>query len=301
MQQDQSDNRLYAFHSEKGKGVVGSVIFHALLIALLIIAGITATPPRMEEGLLVNFGTDDFGFGLVEPSQAVAPESAPQPQPSTPVVAPSRERPIDTQEYDEEAPVVKKVTQADPDAEKKRLEALEAEKKRLEAVEAERKKLVAEELERKRIEDEQRREQEARARISGALSGINTATTSTGEGVKTGAGNQGVKTGTVDAATRGEGSGLGTGGISANLAGRTAQSLPEPKYEIQVEGTVVVEITVDRAGRVTAATAGFKGTTTLDENLLRVAREAALQTKFDNKPDAPIIQKGTITYIFKLK
>ena len=81
MQQDQSDNRLYAFHSEKGKGVVGSVIFHALLIALLIIAGITATPPRMEEGLLVNFGTDDFGFGLVEPSQAVAPESAPQPQP----------------------------------------------------------------------------------------------------------------------------------------------------------------------------------------------------------------------------
>ncbi|MFO7575456.1 MAG: hypothetical protein R6W67_09915, partial [Bacteroidales bacterium] len=284
MQHDQSDNRLYAFHSEKGKGVVGSVIFHILLIAFLIIAGITANPPQTEEGLLVNFGTDDFGSGLEEPSQASTQESAPQPQPSTPVTAPSKEKPVDTQDYDEEAPPVKKVTQADPDAEKKRLEALEAEKKRLEAVEAERQRQLAEEAERKRIEEEERKAQAARDRISGALSGMDTATKSTGEGVKTGTGNQGVKEGSVDSNIRGQGTGLGDKGTSYALAGREAQSLPPPKYELQVEGKVVVEITVDRTGRVTSANPGVKGSTTLDENLLKVARDAALLARFDSKP-----------------
>jgi colicin import membrane protein len=301
LQQDLSDNRLYEFPSEKGKGVVGAIIFHAVLIAILIIAGITSTPPQIEEGLLVNFGTDDFGSGLVEPSQASAQESAPPPQPSTPVAATSQEKPVDTQEYDEEAPPVKKVTQTDPDAERKRQEALEAEKKRLEAVEAERQRQLAEEAERKRIEEEERKAQAARDRISGALSGANTATKSTGEGTKTGTGNEGVKTGSVDATVRGDGSGLGTKGLSYDLAGRTAQSLPPPKYELQVEGIVVVEITVDRAGKVTAANPGVKGSTTLDENLLRVAREAALLARFDAKPDAQILQKGTITYHFILK
>jgi len=281
--------------------VVGAVIFHAVLIAFLVIAGLTATRPQAEEGLLVNFGADDFGSGLIEPSQASAQESAPPPQPSTPVTAPSKEKPVDTQDYDEEAPPVKKVTQADPDAEKKRLEALEAEKKRLEAVEAERKRLAAEELERKRIEEEEKKAQAARDRISGALSGANTAATSTGEGTKTGTGNEGVKTGSVDSRVRGEGSGLGTEGISANLDGRKAQSLPPPDYKLQVEGIVVVEITVDRSGRVTAANPGVKGTTTLDENLLKIARDAALLARFDEKPDAQILQKGTITYHFILK
>jgi len=301
LQQDLSDNRIYEFPSEKGKGVAGAVIFHAVLIAILVIAGLTANPPQTEEGLLVNFGSDDFGSGLVEPSEATPQESSPPPQPSTPVTSPTQERPVETQEHDEETPVVKKVTETDPDAERKRQEELEAEKKRLEALEAERKRLEAEELERKRVEEEQRKIQEAMARTKDALSGRNTATKSTGEGDTTGTGNQGVKTGSVDQRTRGEGSGLGTGGTSYDLAGRTAQSLPQPRYELQVEGIVVVEITVDRTGRVTAANPGVKGSTTLDENLLKVARDAALQARFDAKPDAAILQKGTITYHFILR
>jgi hypothetical protein len=62
-----------------------------------------------------------------------------------------------------------------------------------------------------------------------------------------------------------------------------------------------VEVSVDRSGKVTQATAGIKGSTTLNENLLRVAREAALETRFDPKPDAPPVQKGSITYNFILK
>lgn len=301
MQHDQSNNRLYAFHSEKGKGVAGSIAFHIILILVLIIAGITATPPQAEEGLLVNFGTDDFGSGLIEPSQASAQESAPQPQPSAPATAPSQERPVNTQEHDEEAPVVKRVTQADPDAAKREQEAREAERRRQELLEAERKQKEAEEAERKRIEEEKRKEEEAIARTRDALSGRNTATTSTGEGAKTGTGNQGVQTGSVDSRVRGDGSGLGTGGPSFDLAGRTAQSLPIPKYEIQVEGRVVVQVVVDRTGRVIEATPGVKGSTTLDENLLKIARDAALLARFDSKSDAPIRQTGTITYQFILK
>ena len=116
-----------------------------------------------------------------------------------------------------------------------------------------------------------------------------------------GTGNQGVPTGSVDSQNRGEGSGLGNQGVSFFLEGRGFQSLPKPNYEYQVEGKVVVEVSVDRSGKVVQAIPGVKGSTTLEENLLRVAKEAALKARFDAKSDAPAVQKGTITYIFVLR
>ena len=63
----------------------------------------------------------------------------------------------------------------------------------------------------------------------------------------------------------------------------------------------MVEVSVDRSGKVIQAVAGIKGSTTLDEYLLKVAKEAALEARFDAKPNAPLFQKGTITYNFILK
>ena len=97
------------------------------------------------------------------------------------------------------------------------------------------------------------------------------------------------------------GRGLGNEGISYNLSGRTPQSLPKPSHKYQVEGKVVVEVTVDRNGKVTQATPGVKGSTTLDENLLSAARKAAMAAQFDKNPDTPAFQKGTITYFFTLQ
>ena len=97
------------------------------------------------------------------------------------------------------------------------------------------------------------------------------------------------------------GKGLGNEGISYSLSGRTPQSLPLPTYNYQAEGIVVVEITVDRNGKVTSATPGVKGSHTLDENLLSAARKAAMAAQFDKYPDAPAFQKGTITYIFTMQ
>ena len=109
--------------------------------------------------------------------------------------------------------------------------------------------------------------------------------------------------GAVDATSHTGGpGGLGDEGILFSLEGRTPQSLPKPEYNYQVEGIVVVEVTVDLNGNVTTANPGVKGSTTLNEHLMAAAKKAALAAKFDRKPDAPAFQKGTITYNFiKLK
>lgn len=157
-------------------------------------------------------------------------------------------------------------------------------------------------IEGKRIEAEQQRQTDILNRTKNALANSrNPDTNSNGEGISGGQGNQGSPIGSVDSNVRGEGSGWGTNGVSYGLQGRGFRSLPAPKYGYQGEGRIVVEVIVDRTGKVTKATPGAKGSTTLDEYLLKVSKDAALEARFDEKPDAPIDQKGTITYNFKLK
>jgi len=292
------NNDLRRFPSEKKKGILGTVIIHGALLLLLIFVAFRAPkPPELEEGILVNFGTDETGLGMIEPSPPLVQEEAsPPPRSSAPKVR--AEEQLLTQN-NEEAPEVKKV---DPEAEKKRLEKIEADRKVREQAEAERKKKELEEIERKRIEAEQKRQADIKNRTRNALANSkNTGTTSTSEGEAGGTGNQGVPTGSVDSKIRGDGSGLGTKGISYALEGRGFQLLPPPRYDYQGEGRVVVDVSVDRSGKVTQATPGTKGSTTLDEYLLKVAKEAALKARFDPKSDAPPTQKGTITYNFILK
>lgn len=308
------NNDLYDFPSEKTKGIIGTVIFHIILAVILIVTGFQPPePPQEEEGILVNFGTDDMGSGLLEPAPASSQEESSQAE-EAPQEAVSEEVPAEavteaqteeaqlTQDF-EEAPVVeKKVEQADPEEERRRQEALEAERIRQQQLEEERLKREAAEAEKRRLEEEQRRRTEIMNRTRNALERANAQGSDTsGEGITEGRGNQGVETGVVGADNYGEGSGTGTEGIGYDLAGRQARSLPKPKYDIQNEGIVVVEVTVDRNGNVTQARPGVKGSTILEEYFLRVAREAAMAARFDRKPDAPVIQKGTITYIFKLR
>ncbi|MCF0174166.1 MAG: energy transducer TonB, partial [Bacteroidales bacterium] len=87
---------------------------------------------------------------------------------------------------------------------------------------------------------------------------------------------------------------------NANVEGRTVvNGLPRPAYNSNSDGTVVVDIEVDRAGKVIKAVAGGKGTNTSDQKLWNAAVEAAKQTKFNVKNDDPEKQPGKITYYFK--
>lgn len=89
---------------------------------------------------------------------------------------------------------------------------------------------------------------------------------------------------------------------NARLKGRNVLgALPKPDYTVQDEGTVVVEIWVNKSGNVTKAVAGAQGTTVSNPTLWAAARVAAMKTHFNQSVDAPELQQGTITYIFKLK
>ena len=116
-------------------------------------------------------------------------------------------------------------------------------------------------------------------------------------------GGQGGKEGSGGGTGGGIGTGIGKGigpGVSHNLEDRVI-SLPVPEYKTQVEGDVVVEVTVDRSGKVVKAIPGVKGSTTLDENLLAEAETAAKRGSFKSKPDAKEeFVRGTITYKFRL-
>ena len=89
---------------------------------------------------------------------------------------------------------------------------------------------------------------------------------------------------------------------NAHLKGRNVLgALPLPAYGVNEEGIVVVDIWVDNYGNVQKAQAGGKGTTVADKTLWAAARAAAMKAHFSQSPDAPPLQQGTITYIFKLK
>ena len=114
-----------------------------------------------------------------------------------------------------------------------------------------------------------------------------------------------VKKGSGGSTGVGEGSGKGSGGegggcgIAFSLAGRGSKSLPGPTATSSENGNIVVEIRVDQEGNVVFAKAGVRGTTLWDTNLFRRCEQAAKKSKFTAKPDAPELQKGTITYIFR--
>lgn len=89
---------------------------------------------------------------------------------------------------------------------------------------------------------------------------------------------------------------------TARLEGRTVMgNLPLPEYNVAKSGTVVVRITVDQYGNVLSAVPGVKGTTVQDAVLWEAAKEAALKAKFNISASAPAVQEGTISYIFTLK
>lgn len=86
---------------------------------------------------------------------------------------------------------------------------------------------------------------------------------------------------------------------TAELEGRgTEGSLPRPSYRVSSDCTVVVTIWVDNYGKVVKAQAGSFGTNTTDRGLWAAARNAALNTRFKQKMDAPAMQEGTIKYTF---
>lgn len=73
-----------------------------------------------------------------------------------------------------------------------------------------------------------------------------------------------------------------------------------PKVSTGPEGLVVIDVTMDRIGIVTAVSVNIKSTIS-DDDIIDLCKESALKTNFAYNPDAPEKSKGTITYTFTAK
>jgi TonB family protein len=266
------------------KGIVGTIVFHAGLLAFAILFGFaTPLPLPDEEGILINFGTDDFGAGDEEPMYSEIPEES-TPTPREAVTPTESTEEIISQDF-EEAPVVTEKPQEKTQVEKQ--EEVITPKEITKSVEEEQPPPL----------EEDPPKVNERALYKGRKD-----TDATGsEGITEGEGNQGSITGSPDSDNYADGLSTGGGGINFSLAGRNPVSLPKPEYNAQVSGTIVVRIRVNRDGKVTSAEPGYKGTNILDETLLEAARKAALKARFNAKADAAYTQAGTITYHFVLQ
>ena len=323
---------------EHKRGIIGTLIFHIIVLIMLILLGfITPLPLPGEEGILVNFGDSETGFGDIEPSPAQSEPSPVEPvqqeeeevPPPPAVTSPPKPQPKPaaakevamTQDYEKTAAIdaaenkkrIEEKKQKDLLEEQRLAQAKETERIRNAEAEkirkAEADKLAKAEADRKAKEEQQRKINEINSRAQGAFAstGNGTGGKGTGEGKSQGAtfpgGNQGVPTGDPNSNNYGEG-GIGNGskgtGPSFSLSGRTASSLPKPKYPGDDEGMVVVKITVDKNGTVTAAEPGTRGTTIMNQKFWEEAKQAALKAKFNTDNNAPAYQQGTITYKFLL-
>jgi len=298
-------------------GIISTVVFHAVVLLLLLYWGfIVPYPPPKEEGFLVDFGNSATGLGLEEPSAADAPEAiaaakkiVPVAKPvnrpqNTPKVDEKGDEDLLTQDYENTVAVAARAKKKLLDEKKAKLNEEQKIKARAEQQQK------AEALEMQRQEAEDRRVEQEKTRKIGAINSraknafgggkTDNGSLSTGQGNTYGSGNQGSPDGTPGAKQYGLGGGAGNG-PSFSLAGRNSRSLPKPAFPGNEAGIVVVEVIVDKFGKVTKAIPGIKGSNTVDTDLLEAAKKAALAASFNTDPNAAAFQKGTITYHFVLQ
>lgn len=308
----------------KGKriGFVGTIIFHVGLLALLFYLGFhTPLPLPEEEGILINFGNTNQGLGRKDPAPSKVSKAVPAVTKPKQQAAQSKPKEsagsvsekILTQDS-EDAPalpsaeeIAKKKADIEKNkkikAEQDKLKKIEREKKRQKEIKQQ-KEAEAEKQRLAKIERERKEEAERQEKITNInnkaknVFGQGTSTNSS-QGKTFPSGNQGSPNGSPDSDNY-NGSGLGNKGVSYDLKGRNSMSIPKPQYNLQESGKVVVEITVDRNGKVVNARPGMPGSTTSNSTLFEAARKAAMKAVFNSDPKASAFQQGTITYHFQL-
>lgn len=268
-------------------GMLGALLVHVAIIALLILVSFTVPDHQDEGGVPVMMGNVEAARGNHNPSTLIdvdvlPPEEVPEAEPQE-----ITEQEMITQ-TEEESITIK------PKSEPKKEKPEEVKKPEKSAAEkaAEAKKLAEEKAERER-----RAAAEAAAkRVSGAFGKgaqmeENKGTSGSGDGV------EGSKEGVASAGSKTGVSGYGSFDLSGRSIGEGG--LPRPEYNVQEEGRVVVSITVNPAGQV-IATSINRQTNTVNAVLRKAAEDAARKARF-NAVDGVNNQTGTITYNFNLR
>lgn len=236
-------------------------VFHALVLVLFAFYGLTYQDPPPEEGIALDFGYEEEGFG-----QSTAANNVPEPP--TP--------PID----EEVSAVTQDVEPTDVSVD---------DKPKPKPVEKPKPTVTT--------STEPVKPQPSN-QLSSRLNRLKNTGTGSGQGSTSGTGDAGSPNGVPNGGTGGTGGGTqGTGDY--RLGNRSATSRPKPVYDCEEEGRVVVKVYVDRNGNVISAEPGANGSTTTASCLFERAKYAALRTKWAPDPDALETQVGTIVYRFE--
>lgn len=293
---------LFTTNSERKSLVITTILTTAIVIALFLL-GLHYMEPPEESGIAINFGTSEMGAGDYQSPQPVktapsednttqstkveAVESQPEANSSTKL-----EDDIVTQEK-EEAPVIeKKAKQPKPDA------STEKEQPKTETTE---KTTETTEKEVEEKKPDPKPDQSTTDALNSILNGSqHDGGAGQGEGDDNRAGDKGDPDGDPNAKSYyGQGKGLDGDG-NYRLGGRKALNKKTYVQNCNESGVVVVEIKVNREGKVVRATPGVKGTTNTSSCLLDPARRAAQETTFNVDEKAPSVQTGYIIYEFRL-
>ena len=292
-------------------GILGTTIFHLIIAFLLIFFGFSyPDPPPEEEGILVNFGIDDTGYGSIEPagddtqageemteeiSEEIVEEtvvSQPVQQAVQEVVEEVVEEIQDFEEspVKENKPTPEEIRQKELEVQKK----IEDEKIRLEKLEQDRI-----EKERLRVEEENRKQAEkARQMGESAFGGNKGVGTGDGsEGITEGSGNQGSLSGQPGVDNYGDGGGLGDGISIEGLGNRKVRgTLPTPNLAnctVSIQIVIKVRIDINSDGNVVSQ--GIDESTFQDNCIYEAVLKAAMNAKFTKSENFK--QRGWITYI----
>ena len=280
-------------------GVLGTLLVHGAVFALLILVSFTVPQPDEDAGgVPVMMGNVESARGFDDPSLVdvdVLDEDAATPAETEPelpseqdLLTQTEEETVTlkpkTEEPKKETVKPKEVTKPKEPVKKPEKTEVEkaAEAKRLAEEKAERERKAAEEAARKRVVGAFGKGAQMEGNKGAAASGTGT------EGSKEGNSSTGAKTGT---------GGYGTFDLGGRSLG--TGSLPKPAYNVQEEGRVVVNITVNPAGQV-IATGINPQTNTVSSALRKAAEDAAKKARF-NTVEGVTNQTGTITYYFNLR
>ncbi len=273
-------------------GVLGALLVHVAVIALLILIRFAIPQPDEDAGgIPVMMGNVEEAYGFDDPSLVdvdVLEEPVEVPEPEIADVPSEQDLLTQTEE---ESVAIKPKTESEEKNKKPKKEEPKPEKTAAEKA-AEAKRLAEEKAERERkAAAETAKKKVANAFGKGAQMGGNKGTSTSGTGVegsKDGNSSSGAKTGV---------GGYGTFDLGGRSLG--ASGLPKPAYEVPEEGRVVVNITVNPSGVVIATSINPK-TNTVNSVLRKAAEDAAKKARF-NTVEGVNNQTGTITYYFNLK
>ncbi len=267
-----------------------------LILILLFLVGLSYFEPPLEYGMEVNFGVAETGSGNRQPTRPI--RSAPKKTVVTPPKEEVKPEPVKEPEAKpvEDEVLTEENTEVPIDTKKEeKVEEVPKETKTEEKVEPEEEK-----IEEKRPDPTPSQStKEALERLINSTPNNGTATTSEGDD-KT-PGDKGKPNGDPYANSYYGDPGPGGSGKGYGLNGRSLVNSGKVQQDCNEEGTVVVEIEVDRNGKVIKATPGVRGTTNNHPCLLEPAKKTAFLHSWNFDDKAPSRQVGFVEVNFRLR